>query len=230
MKTILKWKTTNKVQIQVQIRVQQSPGTSGANNHNKRWFYLNDVYWYIILNEYNSKISRNVISHAIIWWTSRWKSFWSLLTLQIFDILPIHYLLDNFGVIHVSMRSYVRLVFESSSTKSTFELHFTKILHLMVVSENFKLPCCWWDGLFKTKICVFYLMCPFITVLQHGRCATLQCSYYIKYYISYITSQLCFRIQASIYAEMAAYVSIKEIDITHYISRYGVCQSEFLDA
>ena len=35
---------------------------------------------------------------------------------------------------------------------------------------------------------------------------------------------LCFRIQASIYADMAAYISIKEIDITHYISRYGVCQ------
>lgn len=42
------------------------------------------------------------------------------------------------------------------------------------------------------KICVFYLMCPFIMVLQHGRCATLQCSYYIKYYISYITSHYAF--------------------------------------
>ena len=67
----------------------------------------------------------------------------------------------------------------------------------------------------------FYLVFDEKGCLKQNRCALLDLvlynkpaawstcntsvSYYIKYYISYITSQLCFRIRALIYADMAAY-------------------------
>ena len=44
MKTILKWKTTNKVQIQVQIQVQQSPDTSGAKIHNATMVFTGIIF------------------------------------------------------------------------------------------------------------------------------------------------------------------------------------------